>query len=167
MGVGANTYLNASNTPRELLVVADQLAQTSNPKIKDMLDPQLGETKGQAAAEMRDFILHSLEEEVGQWFDVYTANLLEFNTQFNTIVGYPSGFGAIQNLNDHNLQYGYFLRAAATIGRYDPLWLATYGPIIQEMLLDVAAFDNGASGYPQLRNFNPYYGHSWAAGAAY
>jgi hypothetical protein len=167
MGVGANTYLNASNTPRELLVVADQLAQTSNPKTKGVLDPQLGETKDQAAAEMRDFILHSLEEQVGQWFDVYTANLLEFNTQFNTIVGYPSGFGAIQNLNDHNLQYGYFLRAAATIGRYDPLWLATYGPIIQEMLLDVAAFDNGASGYPQLRNFNPYYGHSWAACAAY
>jgi hypothetical protein len=167
MGVGNNTYLNASTTPRELLVVADQLAQTSNPKIKGVLDPQLGETKDQAALEMRDFILHSLEEQVGQWFDVFTANLLEYNTEFNTVVGYPTGFLAVQHLNDHHLHYGYFLRAAAAIGRYDPVWLAIYGPIVREMLLDVAAFDNGASGFPQLRNFNPYYGHSWADGSAY
>lgn len=167
MGVGANTYLNASSTPRELIVVADQLAQTSNPKIKGVVDPQLGKSKDQVAAEMRDFILHSLEEQVGQWFDVYSANLLEYNTAFNTIVGYPTGFLAVQHLNDHNLHYGYFLRAAAEIGRYDPVWLATYGPIVREMMLDVAAFDNGASGYPQLRNFNPYYGHSWADGSAY
>jgi endoglucanase Acf2 len=35
---------------------------------------------------------------------------------------------------------------------------------------DVACFNcNGTSGfkYPPLRNFNPYYGHSWADGAAY
>ena len=166
MGVGFNTYIQASTTPRELLVVADQLAQTSNVKIKDVMDPKLGETKDQAAVEMREFILNTLEEQVGQWFNVYTANLLEYNTLFNTIVGYPPGFLAVQHLNDHNLHYGYFLRAVAAIGRYDRQWLNTYAPLVQELLLDVAAFDNGASGYPQLRNFNPYYGHSWADGYA-
>ena len=83
------------------------------------------------------------------------------------IVGYPTGFLAVQHLNDHHLHYGYFLRAAVAIGRYDPVWLAIYGSVVREMLLDVAAFDNGASGFPQLRNFNPYYGHSWADGSAY
>ncbi len=167
MGVGFNTYLNFTTTLRELVVVADQLAQTSNNKIKGVMDPQLGETKDQAAAEMRDFILHTLEEMIGQWFDVYTANLLEYNPVFNTMYGYPDGFFAVGHLSDHHYHYGYFLRAAALIGRYDPLWLNTYIPVLKELLLDVAAFDNGASGYPQLRNFNPYYGHSWADGQAY
>jgi Glycosyl hydrolase family 81 C-terminal domain len=167
MSTGSNTYINFTTTLREQLVVADQLAQTSNPKIKGVMDPQLGETKDQAAAEMRDLILRTLEEMVGQWGDVFTANLLEYNPEYSTIYGYPDGFGAVGHLADHHYHYGYFLRAAAAIGRYDPAWLQRHLPIIKSLLLDVAAFDNGASGFPQLRNFNPYYGHSWADGAAY
>jgi hypothetical protein len=167
MSTGSNTYLNFTTTLREQLVVADQLAQTINPKIKGVMDPQLGQTKDQAAAEMRDMILRTLEEMIGQWGDVFTANLLEYNPDYSTMYGYPDGFGDVGHLADHHYHYGYFLRAAAAIGRYDPAWLKTHLPIFNSLLLDVAAFDNGASGFPQLRNFNPYYGHNWADGAAY
>ena len=55
MNTGDNTYITGTTTMRELLVVADQLAQTSNPKIKGVMDPQLGKTEDQAAAEIRNF----------------------------------------------------------------------------------------------------------------
>ena len=168
MGVGFNTYLNGTTTPRELLTVADQLAKTNNPMIKGVLDPQLGESKDVAAAEMRNFLLQSLEDTmIGEWADVFTANLLEYNPVYSTLYGYPAGYGDVQSLSDHHYHYGYFLRAAAEIGRYDLPWLWKYTQIFADLLNDVAAFDNGASGFPQLRNFNPYYGHSWADGAAY
>ena len=167
MSTGSNTYLNFTTTMREQLVVADQLAQTSNPKIKGVMDPQLGQTKDQAAAEMRDMILRTLEEMIGQWGDVFSANLLEYNPVYDTMYGYPDGFGDVGHLADHHYHYGYFLRAAAAIGRYDPAWLQAHLPMFKSLMLDVAAFDNGASGFPQLRNFNPFYGHSWADGAAY
>ena len=79
----------------------------------------------------------------------------------------PTDLATSATFADHHYHYGYFLRAAAAIGRYDPAWLKTHLPIFNSLLLDVAAFDNGASGFPQLRNFNPYYGHNWADGAAY
>jgi hypothetical protein len=45
MSTGSNTYINFTTTLRELLVVADQLAQTTNPAIKGVMDTQLGETR--------------------------------------------------------------------------------------------------------------------------
>ena len=170
MGTGDNTYITGTTTARELLVVADQLAQTSNPKIKGVMDPQLGETEDQAAAEIRNFALRTLEEMIGQWGDVYTANLLTYNSAYSTMYGYPDGYGAVGHLADHHYHYGYFLRAAAAIGRYDPAWLTSHMTIFTNLLNDVACFNcsptNGFT-YPPLRNFNPYYGHSWADGAAY
>lgn len=108
MTTGDNTYITGTTTLRELLVVADQLAQTSNPKIKGVMDPQLGETKDEAAAEIRDFILRTLEEMIGQWGDVYTANLLTYNPDYNTIYGYPTGYGDVGHLADHHYHYGIF-----------------------------------------------------------
>jgi hypothetical protein len=170
MTTGDNTYITGTTTLRELLVVADQLAQTSNPKIKGVMDPQLDETKDQAAAEIRAFILRTLEEMIGQWGDVYTANLLMYNPDYSTMYGYPDGYGDVGHLADHHYHYGYFLRAAAAIGRYDPDWLKAHMTIFTNLLSDVACFNcNGGNQftYPPLRNFNPYYGHSWADGAAY
>ncbi len=170
MNTGDNTYITGTTTMRELLVVADQLAQTSNPKIKGVMDPQLGKTKDQAAAEIRAFILRTLEEMIGQWGDVYTANLLMYNPDYNTFYGYPDGYGDVGHLADHHYHYGYFLRAAADIGRYDPAWLRAHMTIFTNLLNDVACFNCNGSGaftYPTLRNFNAYYGHSFADGAAY
>jgi hypothetical protein len=87
MNVGDNTYLTGTTTMRELMVVADHLAQPANRTIKGVPDPQLGGTEDQAAAEIRNFILRTLEEMIGQWGDVYSSNLLTYNGDYNTMYG--------------------------------------------------------------------------------
>ncbi len=108
---------------------------------------------------MRDYILQALKELVGQWADVYTAQFIQHNPQFNTTYGFPAGFGSVQNLNDHHFHFGYFLRAAAAIGRYDPAWLNSYLPLFEELRKEVANYDRNDVAYPFLRNFSPFYGH--------
>lgn len=113
---------------------------------------------------MRGVLLQSLKDLVGEWADVYTAQLFQYNGKFNSIYGYPAGFGAVGNFNDHHFHYGYFLRAAAAIGRYDRAWLDKYLPLIDELRRDVAGLNRSSTRYPFLREFNPYQGHSWANG---
>ena len=166
LGSADNTYINKTTTLREQMVIADQLAQSTNPKLQ-VIDPRFGKTKAQVAAEMRDVLLKTLEEMIGQWADVYTTQVLQYNSKFNTMYGYPAGYGAVGSLSDHHYHYGYFLRAFAAIGRYDPAWVQKYTQIIYFLQRDVANFDRTAPNFPFMRNFNPYYGHSWADGAAY
>ncbi len=164
---GANSYINATTTPRELIAVADQLAQSTNPKL-DAIDPELGKTKKQVAAEIRDALLQSLKEMIGAWFDIYSSQLFQYNTKFNSIYGYPAGFGAVSSFNDHHFHYGYFLRSFATIARYDKAWIAPYQKgYLNALISDVASFDRTSKLFPVLREFNPFYGHSWANGSAY
>ena len=40
---------------------------------------------------------------------------LYYNQNWRTIIGYPSGFGADTDLNDHHFHYGYFVYAAAMV----------------------------------------------------
>jgi endoglucanase Acf2 len=71
-----------------------------------------------------------------------------------------------ESLNDHHFQYGYFLRAAAELGRSDPAWLGPdeYGPFVDLLVRDIASSRRGDPAFPFLRNFDPYAGHSWASG---
>jgi hypothetical protein len=113
---------------------------------------------------MRDYILQALKELVGQWADVYTTQFIQYNPTFKTTYGFPAGYGSVQNLNDHHFHYGYFLRAAAAIGRYDRAWLNAYLPFFERLRKDVANYDRTDTSYPFLRNFSPFYGHNWADG---
>ena len=115
---------------------------------------------------MRDFILASLKEMVGRWADPYTSGVFQYNSEFDTLYGQPEGYGSVQNLNDKHFHWGYFLRAAAAIGRYDKAWLQAYLPLFTEMVGDVATYDRSSTRYPFLRNFSPFYGHRWANGTA-
>ena len=65
-----------------------------------------------------------------------------------------------------NFHYGYFLRAAAAIGRYDRAWLNSYLPLFEQLRKDVANYDRNDTSYPFLRNFSPFYGHNWANGTS-
>ena len=115
---------------------------------------------------MRNFILASLKEVVGRWADPYTSGVFQYNSDFYTLYGQPEGYGSVQNLNDKHFHWSYFLRAAATIGRYDKAWLESYLPLFTEMIGDVASYDRSSTRYPFLRNFSPFYGHHWANGTA-
>jgi hypothetical protein len=165
-----NTYEQGLSTLIESIMIADQLAHatklTGNDTSTNNLHACLCKPKTQVAAEMRDYILQALKELVGQWADVYTAQFIQHNPQFNTTYGFPAGFGSVQNLNDHHFHFGYFLRAAAAIGRYDRAWLDAYLPFVEELRKDVANYDRNDTNYPFLRNFSPFYGHNWADGTS-
>ena len=165
-----NTYEQGLSTLIESMMIADQLANstrlTGTDNSTNNLRACLCKPKTQVAAEMRDYILQALKELVGQWADVYTAQFIQHNHSFNTTYGFPAGFGSVQNLNDHHFHFGYFLRAAAAIGRYDRNWLNAYLPFFEELRKDVANYDRNDVAYPFLRNFSPFYGHHWADGTS-
>lgn len=160
---GANTYIQKTAAMYESMVIADQLSQSTSANMAAN-DSTYGIPKKAVAAQMRDYILQTLEELVGQWFSIYTTQFLQYNNTYETMVGYPPGYGAVQNFADHHFHYGYFLASAAGIGRYDPAWLMAYIPMLRELQQDVASYDRGSKRYPFLRNFSPYYGHNWADG---
>jgi hypothetical protein len=172
-GVQTNTYMQSLAGLYEPFIIADQLARSTGTDQTEaaqtfghQLDPDLSRSRAEVAAEVRGQLLQSLKELVGQWADVYTSQFFMYNTQFNSTVGYPSGYGSVQNFNDHHFHYGYFLRAAAMIGRSDPAWLQAYLPMIDALRRDVATYDRSDSSYPFLREFSPFYGHSWANGTS-
>ncbi len=79
------------------------------------------------------------------------------------IIALPPGFGS-EHYNDHHFHYGYFIHAAAIVGRYDPRFLQSYGNCFRLMIRDIASNDRTDPSFPYLRYFDPYGGHSWAGG---
>ena len=184
-----NTYLPNTAALTEGVLIADQLARSSNLATADPVwgQPPVGQpvggivqqpfppektapdpakTQAAVAGEIRDFVLQSLKEVFGKWADIYTGQWFQYNPEFNTTYGFPEGFKSVQNLSDHHFHYGYFLRAAAAIGRYDKAWLQAYLPFFEQLRADIATYNRQENRYPLLRNFSPFYGHSWADGVA-
>lgn len=62
--------------------------------------------------------------------------------------------------NDHHFHYGYFLYAAAAVGRKDPKWLAKWAPSIGHLVRDIANPSCTDELYPQHRF------KDWCASAA-
>jgi hypothetical protein len=158
-----NTYAPGLATLFEGLHIADQLSKA--PALSAP-DPDIKLTKNSAAGVMRDFILDTLKEFMGRLANVYTSNIFQYNTDFDSFFGYPEGYQSVQNLDDKHYHYGYLLRSAAAIGRRDPAWLQAYLPFFNEVRSDVANYDRSSTRYPFLRNFSPFYGHNWADGVA-
>ena len=94
--------------------------------------------------------------------------LFYFDRTWGTLIGYPAGYGSDVELNDHHFHYGYFIRAAAELGRNDPRWAsaAQFGSMIKLLIGDIANPRRDDPMFPFLRNFDPYAGHSWASGHA-
>ncbi len=73
---------------------------------------------------------------------------------------------AIECLNDKNLTYGYWVRAAAIVEQFNPGWAANnkWGQMVEMLIRDVSNTDRNDVLFPFMRNFDVYAGHSWAAG---
>jgi endoglucanase Acf2 len=128
---------------------------------------QLGLSAEANALEMR------LRTRLEAWFDARydptdpsTGGTFYYDPRWGALLGYPSSYGLSESLNDHHFQYGYFLRAAAELGRSDPTWLGpdAYGPFVDLLVRDIASSRRDDPAFPFLRNFDPYAGHSWASG---
>ncbi len=95
-----------------------------------------------------------------------SSNLFYYNSNWGSLIGYPASFGSDSELNDHHFHYGYYIKAAAEIARTDKTWAASWGPMVELLIRDMASWDRNDPMFPYLRNFDPYAGHSWAAGHA-
>jgi endoglucanase Acf2 len=112
----------------------------------------------------RDSFLNYLKRALEDWFDGQVPYLFYLDNNWNVLQGYPSGFGADSQINDHNFHWGYFIMTAAAIAQYDPAWAVNYEGIIELLVKDAANWERADGRFPYLRHFDPYAGHSWAAG---
>ena len=128
---------------------------------------QMAEVVGEF--ETRDRILNAIKDELNDWFRATGESgdkHFAYNTQWNTLQGYPDSFGSAGDLNDHHFHYGYFVHAAALVGLVDPAWALENRDMVDLLIADVAGNDPSSASFPELRSFSPMAGHSWASGHA-
>ncbi len=91
-----------------------------------------------------------------------------YDANWQSLIGMPSAFESDRQLNDHHFGYGYFVKAAAMVAKFEPnnTWETQWGPMVEMLIKDVANWDRNNAQFPFLRNFDPYAGHSWASGHA-
>lgn len=85
-----------------------------------------------------------------------------YDKDFRGVVGQAPSFGS-ELFNDHHFHYGYFLAAAALAAETDAALVERWKPTLDALADDIAAPYSSTAG-PALRMFDPYAGHSWAAG---
>lgn len=109
----------------------------------------------------------AIEAVISQWFDPKSNEVRDgrnfyYDTTVKGIVGNQTGFGSEQ-FNDHHFHYGYFLATMAILQRYDMSFAAKYSDFARLLAYDIAAPEASVV-FPKQRVFDPYFGHSWAAG---
>jgi endoglucanase Acf2 len=106
--------------------------------------------------------------------------LFYYDSRWGSMIPTPEdGFAADSLLNDHHFHYGYFLKIATELARWekshpgDPAnrnWAEAYAPMVKLLIGDIANTSRTGTGtdpdFPFLRNFSPYVGHSWASGSS-
>ncbi len=87
-----------------------------------------------------------------------------YDTGLKGIVANNASFGS-EDFNDHHFHYGYFLYAASILGKYDQSFVNAYRDQVNLLAADIASYQVG-NNFPLERSYDPYAGHSWAAGLA-
>ncbi len=141
-----DTYWNGKEFGKlvELIQIAEQLGKTT----------------------IRNDFLKILKDRLADWADKQEKFFFYYDQTWNTLVGYPDSYGSADQMNDHHFHYSYFIRAAATIAQFDADWVSAekYRGFIDILIRDCANDDRRDNRFPWMRNFDPYAGHSWAAG---
>ena len=114
----------------------------------------------------RDKLLALVKERAESWFTGEGGGYFHWNRQKGVVTSYPDEFFMVEQLNDHHFTYGYWIRAAADIALRDPAWASSeqWGGMVDLLIADIATPKRIDAGFPFLRNFDPYEGHSWASG---
>lgn len=116
----------------------------------------------------RDHFLNQIRNRLENWLSVGGGQEYSYNATWNVLTGYPSGFGADDQINDHSFHSGYAIMGAATVAQYDPEWASQerWGGMVNLLIRDSNNWERHDERFPFLRNHDPYAGHSWAAGHA-
>ena len=118
------------------------------------------------ATEERDIFLDRLKTRLEDWLTAGGQQEYSYDDTWNVLTGYPSGFGADNQINDHHFHASYAVMSAATVAQYDPDWAApeNWGGMVNLLIKDANNWDRTDEQFPFLRTFDAYAGHSWAAG---
>ena len=114
----------------------------------------------------RDHFLGQLKNRLEEWLSAGGAQQYMYNAAWDVLTGYPSGYGADDQINDHSFHSGYAIMSAATVAMYDPQWAAPdqWGGMVNLLIKDSNNWDRTDTQFPFLRGHAAYAGHSWAAG---
>jgi len=114
----------------------------------------------------RDLLLAKLKTRLEDWLSAGGAQEYSYNDTWDVLTGYPSGYGADREINDHHFHSSYAIRSASTIAQYDSAWASQekWGGMINLLIKDSNNWDRNDERFPFLRTHDAYAGHSWAAG---
>ncbi|MGD1979197.1 MAG: glycosyl hydrolase [Akkermansiaceae bacterium] len=118
---------------------------------------------------LQDRFVKEIQNRLENWFStdgVEKEPFFYYNEKWGALIGCRPSYGSDSQLNDHHFHYGYFIRAAAEVARLDPQWARKWGPMVELLIRDIAAFESDEALFPKLRGFDLYAGHSWASGHA-
>jgi endo-1,3(4)-beta-glucanase len=121
--------------------------------------------EGVRAKAQRQQALERLRPQLVDWL-TYSGDqdgrYFAYDSKWGGLIAAPAEFGS-NDYNDHHFQYGYLVRAAATVAAADPTFRRDYGGAVD---LIAREYCGGAPGLPPYRVFNSYLGHSAASGFA-
>lgn len=111
--------------------------------------------------------MRAATDAVLELFDPETAPALAWEPAWGSVVVTPPEFGAAEQLNDHHLQNGYWVAAAASVVVADPANRAALQPGIDLLIADYA----GTAVVPEYAGvvsdegvWSGFAGHGWASG---
>ena len=119
--------------------------------------------------ELRDGFLNEIKRRLENWFVASPGEespLFYYDNNWGTLIGSKPSYGSDKQINDHHFHYGYFIRAAAEVVRFDPAWAEKWGPMVELLIRDIASPQKDDPLFPHIRCFDIYAGHSWASGNA-
>ena len=143
---------NTSITANDSYYAGKQLARAAT--LLDVAE-QLGQTK--TSYQLKSILKEGFAKRLnGQYF--------YYDPTLKGIAAQTKAFGS-EDFNDHHFHYGYFIYAASIFGKYDTEFLQNSQQQVNLLVADIASYAP-SSNFPVERNYDPYAGHSWAAGLA-
>ena len=114
----------------------------------------------------RDYFLAQMKSRLEDWFTAGGSQQYVYNNNWDVLTGYPSSFGADNQINDHHFHSSYAIQSAATIAMYDSAWASqeNWGAMVNMLIKNANNWDRNDTMFPFLRSHDAYAGHSWAAG---
>ncbi len=111
----------------------------------------------------------SMKTSIDPWLLGTNGDALKYDSTWGGLCSTAGLSGASADFgngwyNDHHFHYGYFLYAAAALGKGDPTWLATRKSAIYALARDIANPSKADPYFTTFRHKDWFEGHSWAAG---